>query len=60
MKATWQGTTVAESDDTIVVEGNHYFPLTRFGVSAFAKATSTAIARGKVMRATMTLQSAAQ
>jgi hypothetical protein len=26
MKATWQGTTIAESDDTIVVEGNHYFP----------------------------------
>ena len=26
MKATWQGTTLAESDETIVVEGNHYFP----------------------------------
>jgi len=26
MKATWQGATLAESDDTIVVEGNHYFP----------------------------------
>lgn len=26
MKATWHGTTVAESDDTVVVEGNHYFP----------------------------------
>jgi len=26
MKATWNGTTIAESDDTIVVEGNHYFP----------------------------------
>ena len=26
MKATWRGTTIAESDDTIVVEGNHYFP----------------------------------
>ncbi|MEO7724896.1 MAG: DUF427 domain-containing protein [Chthoniobacterales bacterium] len=26
MKATWQGTTIAESDDTVVVEGNHYFP----------------------------------
>lgn len=25
-KATWQGTTIAESDDTVVVEGNHYFP----------------------------------
>jgi uncharacterized protein (DUF427 family) len=26
MKATWHGTTIAESDQTIVVEGNHYFP----------------------------------
>ncbi len=24
--ATWNGTIVAKSDDTIVVEGNHYFP----------------------------------
>jgi uncharacterized protein (DUF427 family) len=24
--ATWNGATVAESDKTIVVEGNHYFP----------------------------------
>ena len=26
MKATWNGAIVAESDDTVVVEGNHYFP----------------------------------
>jgi uncharacterized protein (DUF427 family) len=26
MKATWNGTVLAESDKTIVVEGNHYFP----------------------------------
>lgn len=26
MKAIWKGTIVAESDDTVVVEGNHYFP----------------------------------
>jgi len=26
MKATWHGTTLAESDETVVVEGNHYFP----------------------------------
>lgn len=26
MKATWNGTTLAESDQTVVVEGNHYFP----------------------------------
>ncbi len=26
MKATWKGTVLAESDDTVVVENNHYFP----------------------------------
>jgi len=26
MKATWNGVTLAESDDTLVVENNHYFP----------------------------------
>ena len=26
MKAIWNGQVVAESDDTVVVEGNHYFP----------------------------------
>lgn len=26
MKATWNGEIIAESNDTIVIEGNHYFP----------------------------------
>jgi len=26
MKAIWHGTVIAESQDTVVVEGNHYFP----------------------------------
>ncbi len=26
MKAIWKGQVIAESDDTVVVEGNHYFP----------------------------------
>ncbi len=26
VKATWQGTVIAKSDNTRVVEGNHYFP----------------------------------
>jgi uncharacterized protein (DUF427 family) len=26
MKAVWNGTTLAESEATVVVEGNHYFP----------------------------------
>lgn len=26
MKAIWNGAVLAESEDTVVVEGNHYFP----------------------------------
>ena len=26
MRAIWNGKVIAESDDTVVVEGNHYFP----------------------------------
>jgi uncharacterized protein (DUF427 family) len=27
MKATWRGATLADSDATVIVEGNHYFPI---------------------------------
>ena len=26
-KAVWNGQVIAESDKTVVVEGNHYFPV---------------------------------
>lgn len=26
MQAIWKGTVIAESDQTVIVEGNHYFP----------------------------------
>ena len=26
IRATWNGTVIAESDQTVVLEGNHYFP----------------------------------
>jgi len=27
MQASWNGTVIADSEETVVVEGNHYFPL---------------------------------
>ncbi|ROO84875.1 nucleotidyltransferase-like protein [Actinocorallia herbida] len=27
MRAMWKGQVIAESEDTVVVEGNHYFPV---------------------------------
>jgi uncharacterized protein (DUF427 family) len=31
MKAIWNNAVIAESDDTVVVEGNHYFPSAAVG-----------------------------
>lgn len=36
MKAIWNGTIIAESDETIVIEGNHYFPETSINKEYFA------------------------
>lgn len=36
MKATWNGETIAESNATIVVEGNHYFPADSINKQYFA------------------------
>jgi uncharacterized protein (DUF427 family) len=37
MKATWNAATLAESDDTVVVEGNHYFPIASLNLAYFGK-----------------------
>ncbi|MCW2783749.1 MAG: hypothetical protein JWP74_266, partial [Marmoricola sp.] len=37
--ATWNDTVIAQSDDTVVVEGNHYFP--REAVTAALKESDT-------------------
>ena len=37
MKASWNGEVIAESDDTVVVEGNHYFPTAALRMEFFAK-----------------------
>jgi len=35
-RATWKGVVLAESDDTILVEGNHYFPRESINEAYFA------------------------
>ncbi len=37
MKATWHGETLAESDDTVAVEGNHYFPASALQRDCFSE-----------------------
>lgn len=40
MKAMWNGTVLAESDDTIVVEGNHYFPPSAINKEHFSESST--------------------
>ena len=35
MRAIWNGAVLAQSDDTVVVEGNHYFPADSIDASFF-------------------------
>ncbi len=39
-KAVWNGAVLAESDETIVVEGNHYFPPESINRDYFADSTN--------------------
>lgn len=41
MKATWNGAVLAESDDTIVVENNHYFPIESINKEYFSPSSHT-------------------
>jgi len=41
MKAIWQGVVLADSDDTVVVENNHYFPRSALNTAHFSDSTRT-------------------
>ncbi len=43
MKAVWNGQVIAQSDDTVIVEGNHYFPLAAVGQAYLVPSTTTTI-----------------
>ena len=43
MKATWNNAVIAESDDTVVVEGNHYFPLASVKVDYLQPSNTTTV-----------------
>ena len=40
MKAIWNNTIIAESDDTIIVENNHYFPAESINKAYFKPSTT--------------------
>lgn len=41
MRAIWNDTVLAESDDTVVVEGNHYFPASSLDLELFSETATT-------------------
>ena len=49
MKAVWNDTIIAESDDTVVVEGNHYFPSNSIKTEFFNKTETSTLCPWKGM-----------
>ena len=47
LKAIWNGTVVAESDQTEIVEGNHYFPPESIKSEYFRENSSTTVCSWK-------------
>lgn len=43
MKALWNNTVIAESADTVVVEGNHYFPPESIAPEFFKPSATTTV-----------------
>lgn len=41
MKAIWKGKIIAESDNTVVVESNHYFPKDSINCESFIESNKT-------------------
>ena len=41
IEARWNGTLIASSDDTVVVEGNHYFPAASVEAGLLRPSTTT-------------------
>jgi uncharacterized protein (DUF427 family) len=43
VQAVWNGAVIAESDDTVVVEGNHYFPRDAVVAEVLSDSATTSI-----------------
>jgi uncharacterized protein (DUF427 family) len=43
VKAIWNGRIIAQSDETLVIEGNHYFPLTSVDAAVLVQSETTSI-----------------
>lgn len=46
-KAVWEGTVLAESNDTVIIEGNHYFPRESLKRNFFRPSNQTTVCAWK-------------
>jgi uncharacterized protein (DUF427 family) len=46
-RAVWNNTVIAESDQTVVVEGNHYFPMDSVNAEFLEASTKTTVCNWK-------------
>ena len=56
IRATWQGATIAESADTVVVEGNHYFPIASVDGDYLCESATTSVCPWKGTASYYTLE----
>ena len=54
--ATWNGITIAQSDDTVVVEGNHYFPRESLREDLVVESPTTSVCPWKGTASYLSLQ----
>jgi uncharacterized protein (DUF427 family) len=60
MKAIWNGVILAESDNTVVVEGNHYFPPESINTAYFTASTHQTTCPWKGVASYYTIEVAGQ
>ncbi len=47
MKAVWKDTVLAQSNNTVVIEGNHYFPKDSLNMEFFKSSRTTSVCHWK-------------
>ena len=56
VQAIWNGTVIAESNDTVIVEGNHYFPPSSVNASLLEAVDTTTVCPWKGTASYYTLE----
>jgi len=60
MKAIWNGHVIAESDATVVVEGNHYFPLGSVDANVLRPSDTTSVCPWKGLASYFSIEAGGQ